>query len=212
MIEEVDFVWSANQSLSELVGTVNCYDYIIASHVIEHIPDLISFLQSCEKLLTDRGVLSFVIPDKRFCFDYFNPITKTGELIDAWISKSKKPSPGKIFDHFSNASKKDQIAWSIDTKDDIELVHNFLDAKGLFEFSMTHDDYIDVHLWRFTPASLRLIFEDLQQLGLLNLYVALEYDTVGCEFFMNLTKNVAHHNSDRLDLLKKRAKESQIIF
>lgn len=50
LIEEVDFVWSG-QSLPSLIGSSECYDYIIASHVIEHIPDLISFFQSCEVLL-----------------------------------------------------------------------------------------------------------------------------------------------------------------
>ena len=43
-IEEVDFIWSG-QPLHEIIGKKHCYDWIIASHVIEHLPDLISFLQ-----------------------------------------------------------------------------------------------------------------------------------------------------------------------
>ena len=40
-IEEVDFVWNG-ETFYELIGKSNCYDWIIASHVIEYVPDLIS--------------------------------------------------------------------------------------------------------------------------------------------------------------------------
>src|SRR5688572_25412862 len=42
-IEPVDFVWTG-QPLDELVGGKQIYDWIIASHVIEHVPDLIRFV------------------------------------------------------------------------------------------------------------------------------------------------------------------------
>jgi len=37
-IEEVDYIWSG-QSYAELTGKTDHYDWIIASHVIEHTPD-----------------------------------------------------------------------------------------------------------------------------------------------------------------------------
>ena len=63
-IEEVDYVWGG-ESLLELIGKVAHYDWIIASHVIEHIPDPLAMLQQCESLLKPGGVISLVIPDKR---------------------------------------------------------------------------------------------------------------------------------------------------
>src|SRR6185312_6752143 len=73
-IEEVDFVWKG-QSYLELTGNAKHYDWIIASHLIEHTPDLIAFLADCDSILKDDGVLSLVIPDKRYCFDRFRPVT-----------------------------------------------------------------------------------------------------------------------------------------
>src|SRR5689334_17671755 len=73
-IEEVDYIWSGD-SYAELTGKTNFYDWIIASHLIEHTPDLISFLKQCEEVLKDEGVLSLVVPDIRYHFDYFRPIT-----------------------------------------------------------------------------------------------------------------------------------------
>lgn len=111
-IEEVDFIWQG-QPLPELVGKKHCYDWIIASHVVEHIPDLIAFLQQCEELLKPKGVLSLVIPDKRYCFDYFQPLSTTGMLLDAHAEQRTRPSPGQIFDHFANAATRNgAIAWS----------------------------------------------------------------------------------------------------
>src|SRR5262245_28319445 len=56
-IEEVDFVWQG-ESYAELTGRRKYYDWIIASHVIEHTPDLISFLNDCDAILNDQGVIS----------------------------------------------------------------------------------------------------------------------------------------------------------
>jgi hypothetical protein len=83
-IEEVDFVWHG-EVFQELIGKTGCYDWIIASHVIEHTPNLISFLQQCEVLLKADGILSLVIPDKRYCFDYFSTTSTTGHVLDAVV-------------------------------------------------------------------------------------------------------------------------------
>lgn len=60
-IENVDFIWQ-DQSYEELTGNSKYYDWIIASHVIEHTPDLIEFLNRCDQVLKDDGVLSLVVP------------------------------------------------------------------------------------------------------------------------------------------------------
>jgi len=206
-IEEVDYVWNG-QPLPELVGKTACYDYIIASHVIEHVPDLISFLQQCEALLKPGGTLSLVIPDKRYCFDHFDSVTQTGEVLDAWANKRKRPSPGKVFDHIANAAKKNgNIAWNDNSNGLIELVHELQDAKNLWLHASNHMDYIDVHCWRFVPASFRLILNDLQFLKLVGLEVLTEFDTVGCEFFMSLGLRKEYFLEDRLHLLNRMSSE-----
>lgn len=207
-IEEVDYVWKGGP-LEELIGKTEYYDYIIASHVIEHIPNPILFLQSCSRLLKPTGILSLVIPDKRFCFDYFMPVTTTGMWIDAWCQNRSKPTSGQIFDHFANASKRaDQIAWRNDKKGGADsFVHSIEMAKQLWEAaSSATEEYIDVHCWRFTPASFRLILSDLNYLGLLNLAILAELDTIGCEFYVSLGRQ-GHlgsqaENNDRISLLQ----------
>jgi GT2 family glycosyltransferase len=207
-IEEVDFVWHG-EHLQELIGKSECYDWIIASHVIEHVPDLISFLQQCETLLKPTGILSLIIPDKRYCFDYFNSLTSTGMLLDAWAGKHKRPSSGKVFDHYSNAAKQNgNIAWGSDSVGADALVHSVIEAKTHWERAQASTDYIDVHCWRFTPTSFSLLLSDLQMLGLINLEIKTGFDTTGCEFYVSLGKGKSTCNENRFLSLENIRKEN----
>lgn len=209
-IEEVDFVWHG-ESFQELIGKTGCYDWIIASHVIEHVPDLISYLQQCEALLKPTGILSLVIPDKRYCFDYFSSSSSTGDVLDAYAEKRVRPSPGQIFDHFANASKRNgRIAWSPGERGGAdELMHTFAGAQTQWVQSVTTTDYIDAHCWRFTPASFRLLVSDLLDIGLIGLEIKAEFDTTGCEFYVSLGKKVGSPvKLDRLAALQANKSEN----
>ena len=202
-IEEVDFVWTG-QPLSELIGRTACYDWIIASHVIEHVPDLLTFLQQCEVLLKADGVLSLVIPDKRYCFDHFSPPTSTGHLLDACAERRTRPSQGQVFDFFANASKRDgNITWGPGGGGADALAHSFADAKAIWTLSRSGSEYVDVHCWRFTPASFRLLLADLQALGFIGLGIKAEFDTTGCEFYVSLGKGCDPTRLERLDTLRR---------
>jgi SAM-dependent methyltransferase len=203
-IEEVDFVWSGER-LPELIGSVHSYDWIIASHVIEHTPDLIAFIRDCENLLKPGGVLALVVPDKRYCFDSLSNVTLTGEVLDAHQQNRTRPSPGKVFDHFANASSNlGRIAWDKATAHQaFELVHKKSDALEQYLLAIQEPVYIDVHNWRFTPNSFRLMFSDLKELKLTALAIASLHDTIGCEFYVHLTNNAEPNQIERLELLSR---------
>lgn len=211
-IEEVDYVWHG-EPLCELVGDEPRYDWIIASHVIEHTPDLVDFLQQCERLLKPDGILSLVIPDKRYCFDYFRWPSSTGDVLQAYFEKRRRHTPGTVFDYFSMASSLNgNIAWGQNQSGAIALIHTLAEAKNMMEASAQGSEYVDVHQWRFTPASLRLILSDLQALHLVTLSEISSFDTTGCEFFMSLAKSTQHPTTDRLQLSLQTVKELQFGF
>lgn len=209
-IEEVDFVWHG-ESFPELIGKTGCYDWIIASHVIEHVPDMISYLQQCEALLKPEGILSLVIPDKRYCFDYFSSSSSTGNVLDAYAEKRVRPSPGQIFDHIADASKRNgNIAWAADGQGGAdEVAHSFAAAQAHWAQSVSTTDYMDAHCWRFTPASFRLLISDLLSLGLINLDIKAEFDTAGCEFYVSLSRKIdVLAELDRFTALQQRKLEN----
>ncbi len=202
-IEEVDYVWQGG-SLVDLVGKPGHYDYIIASHVLEHTTDLVTFLQACQKLLKPTGKLLLALPDKRYCFDYFRPYSTTGDVLQAHYEKRSRHTPGKVFDYIANASKRGpDIAWSKTDVREISLVHDLSNAEKYFLQSTSSDEYTDIHNWMFTPASFRLIISDLQHLDLLRLSYVSETRAKGFEFFVVLSPSAPTIDTPRIELCQK---------
>ena len=203
-IENVDYIWNG-QPLSELIGTLGKYDYIIASHVIEHITDPISFFIECEKLLKPDGILSLIVPDKRYHFDYFRWPSSTGDVLDAYINKKIRHSPGTVFDFCANSVRMgENTAWSKgDSYENVSFINNVELAHKFLIRAQESDEYLDVHSWRFTPSSFKLILHDLNKLGIIKLSEICSFDTAGCEFHITLGKHTnAVQAEDRLILAK----------
>jgi 2-polyprenyl-3-methyl-5-hydroxy-6-metoxy-1,4-benzoquinol methylase len=149
-IEEVDFVWDG-RPYAELIGRRHAYDWIIGSHVVEHTTDLVGFLNDCDSLLKEDGVLSLAVPDKRYCFDWFRPLTGIGRVIDAARNPQKIHSAGTVAEYFlSVVSRGGRIAWDASEKGKFEFVHSFEQAKQAIRDVSERGYYLDVHEWCFT--------------------------------------------------------------
>ncbi|BDA77819.1 hypothetical protein LPTSP3_g07490 [Leptospira kobayashii] len=200
-IEEVDFVWQG-EDFSELTGKTKYYDWIIASHLIEHTPDFIGFLNNCDKVLKDDGVISLVVPDKRYCFDHFRPVTGLSKIIDSHSQKNKIHTPGTVAEYFLNVvAKNKQIAWSTYNSGDYNLIHSLEEAQDGMHAVINNKTYIDMHSWCFVPHSFRLIIHDLFSLGLIPLQEVDFFPTVGSEFYITLSRSGKGINKSRLEML-----------
>lgn len=91
---EVDHVWG-ERTLLDCVGGKRAFDYVIASHVLEHVPDLLGWLDEIAAVLVDGGIASFVVPDKRFTFDILRRTSTSSELVDAYLRQLRRRSPGR---------------------------------------------------------------------------------------------------------------------
>jgi predicted SAM-dependent methyltransferase len=186
-IVDVDYVWG-EKTLVDLLQPEAPFDYFIASHVIEHVPDLIGWLSEIRAVLKLGGILSLVIPDKRQCFDYFRHHTITADVVEAFLRGNKKPSPRQIFEDISSSvTFRGNGAWN-GFIDESELVrfHPIEKAWDIAKTSIETSDYFDVHCWVFTPLSFFTVLSELSALNLLRFEVAQFYETEGCEFFVSL--------------------------
>lgn len=201
-IEEVDFLWSG-ESYAELTGKTKYYDWIIASHVIEHTPDLIGFFHDCDTILKDDGVISLVIPDKRYCFDHYRTITGISKIIDNHFQQTTIHTPGTVAETFLNDVKKaGNIAWSSGASGEYELVHSVESALQHMKSVLHEKAYLDVHAWCFVPHSLRLIVNDLFYLGLIPFQEVDFFETEGFEFYITLGRSGKGINRSRLEMLE----------
>lgn len=210
-IETVDHVWTG-QPLTELISDHGQYDWIIASHVIEHVPNFIGFVNQCAILLKPDGVLSLAVPDLRYSFDCLRWPTTTGELIQADLDKRRRHAPGKVFDYFATVVKRNgHIVWADPGPGDFTSVHTFEQAAQLMRRAIETEIYCDFHTWVFTPTSFRMAVADLRQLGLLDLGEKSFLDTVSGEFHVTLSREAPIPTFDRVQELKRiRAEIAQV--
>lgn len=186
-IVPIDYA-SGDGSIREAVGDDAPFDYVIASHVIEHVPDLVSWLNDVRSVLAEGGVLSLAIPDHRRCFDVMRSPTRAADVVQAYLDKATVPSPRHVFDHYSSAvAWKGAIAWGEEAPHD-ELVRVHTDAEALERAttSAVGDTYIDVHCWVFTPRSFCRVIAALQRVHLVPFSVESCSESVGGEFFARL--------------------------
>jgi SAM-dependent methyltransferase len=213
-IERVDHVWrggSLHDAVpSELHGT---FDVLIASHVIEHIPDPIAFLQSAERLLhPTHGVLALAVPDKRWCFDYFKQVSTTGQMLDAHRMGAQRHSAATRFDASAYvAFDGNRSSWGREPLPAIYLPDTLDHA--FQEFQAWSPDpnapYVDCHAWHFTPASFELLILELAAVGLVNWHIDWLSPRPSVEFLTRLKRGKTEfatpqdRDHRRLDLMKQ---------
>ena len=168
-IPEIHFVLSGPEGLRrlpEVVGPAAPFAWVIASHVIEHVPDLIAWLAEIAEILDDGGQLLLVVPDRRFTFDILRPWTTVGQMLQAHDLAETKPSVRAVFDMIRNAVTVNLIdAWRGELPGPSDRIHDL--AMAVSEAQRVRDgDYVDSHVWMFTPG---LLVEQVTELGRLGL-------------------------------------------
>jgi SAM-dependent methyltransferase len=209
-IEPVDFIWKG-EPLREVVNNGLVYDWIIASHVIEHVPDPIRFLRDCQTILKPGGIISLAIPDKRYCFDALRSPSSPGDLLQAFLEQRVRHTAGQIYDSFAFSTKRDGvISWDKETTGPLEWMHAPGYAGVELENFIRFNNYVDAHAWVFTPHSFRLAVLDLNLLGYLKIHEESFMPTIGCEFFVNFRNQPFSGSGDRMELaLRARAEAAE---
>ncbi len=191
-MEEVDYIWQGGPLHEAIPAHLHGkYERVLASHVIEHMPDMLTFLQSISTLLSPTGTLALAVPDKRFCFDFMRPCTLTSDVITAnMVSGSNHTAKAAYETYFYHANAGGSIAWSGAPPGKIVLHHGWQVSVDSFNMFCDVDQtaYIDMHASCFTPCSFELIILELAALGLCDLTVRNLYRTNGYEFFVVLDK------------------------
>ena len=208
-IEEVDLVWEG-ETYQQLTNKENYYYWIIASHIIEHVPSIIYLLNNCDSILREDGYLILIIPDKRYMFDHFRPITNLAQIIDS-LSENRHSS-GKILEHYMNIVKLDgNIIWQTKKDGTYTFIHTI--RQGIDEMNMAFMDgkYHDIHAWQFVPSSFRLIIYDLLLLKWIELREVKFYPSQDGEFAMVLSRSGKDIVVDRLQMLQQIEKECKNI-
>ena len=194
-IEPVDFVWTGG-ALSDAVPAQQhgTFDLLLASHVIEHTPDLVAFLDSAATLLSPDGATVLVVPDKRYCFDYFQSLTTTGELLEAHAQHRFRHTRRQAFDHLAYGVTDGGIgAWGQHPIQGIRLIHDLENPLDAFRTINDQTGYTDLHAWCFVPSSFELLLLELACLGQTDWRVDRITSAAGPEFIVWLLRGGRAH-------------------
>lgn len=186
---EIDFV----SPIGDLGIVETCrFDIVFSSHCIEHQPDLISHLSHIDRILRPDGKCYLIIPDKRFCFDYYLNVSDIASVVAAHDERRKVHSLKSVFDHFVLTTHTSSLQHWRGEHEDPNLLHRADRARAAVEvYEQAKGGYIDVHAWQFTPESFRGLISDLNRSGLINLEPHRVYQTIWGqnEFTAILTKS-----------------------
>jgi SAM-dependent methyltransferase len=209
-IVEIDYVIKG--TYSESIAANEKFDYIVMSHVIEHIPELIKFFEDVKNVLNPNGKLCLAVPDHRFCFDHFRQPTSFAEAYDIYV-RGIKNLPSRVVDYSLAVTKNDCIYWW----DNFASFEYLPRSKEQFESAKekylraSKGEYIDVHFSVFTPETFLLLLYNMLNFNLLPFKCSEFYNTninsveFNCVLELEpnlLVENSAEHEREKENLIE----------
>ena len=188
-IVDIDLIWG-DRPLRDFVPQP--MDYAVASHVIEHVPDVIGWLLDLHGALKEDGMICLAIPDRRFTFDLRRPESTAGEMVRGLPGAAAAPPGPSSFRQGGAANsvsqgKAGRTTCSRERRPEARLPEAYRLARRVTSTT----DYVDAHCWIFTPSSFLDVVERLSRLGLfpfaIEYFHATEYGDY--EFYTRLRKS-----------------------
>lgn len=178
----------ADRSLDQ-VFSKGQFDYIVSSHVVEHIPDFIQFFISANKILRPNGVIVSLLPDKRYTFDVLRQISSVQDIELAHMAKRISPSDAMVEEFYLNCDMNASAEglWNGTYKP--QRSHTPQDAL-LHLTKIDPQKKPDVHCFTFTPQTFRVLIAHVIDRYVPNLSLMEITDTAhgANEFLVHLRK------------------------
>jgi hypothetical protein len=189
VLPEIDFVWSPGVVLSDCVPSGVRFDYAVASHVMEHVPNPIGWMNEILATMADGGRLALFLPDRRTNMDRDRNLTTFGELVGLWASQPSVPTAMQVADF---------LAHSIDIDSAEVLAGRAATAPGRSHYPdqevvsfaswvATTGRYLDIHCTVWEPEQFVAVIRRAAEAGLMNVDVSQTCDDL-VEFAVILTK------------------------
>lgn|GEM_PF-869553 len=187
-IVAVDFV--SEGDLTAVIPAGMRFDWVVASHVVEHVPDLIGWLEQLHSVLAEDGELCLVVPDRRYTFDYKRSVTTLAEALATHSVVATRPTAHAVIDQEWNAARIGvKRAWRGGIK--LAELPEPVSPTAAMELGRTAEIdgvYRDVHVSVFTPKSFARLLGQMASHGLLSFGCARFVDTPRdeLEFYVRL--------------------------
>ena len=164
---DVDVVWG-ERTLLECMGG-RTVDYAIASHVAEHVPDLITWLAEMRDVLKPGGELRLALPDRRFSHDALRQESRLSDLLTAYVIKARRPQIRDVMDfrlHTATGARGYELYAGLLDIADVRPDHSFEVALNSALYARDHpEQYFDVHCLAVQAGGFARLMAELAEAG-----------------------------------------------
>lgn len=192
LIPEIDIV-TDGRLISNFIEP-DTLDFVVASHVLEHVPDFIGWLESNLAALKPGGRIAIAFPDKRYCFDMKRRSSTLSDIVAAHIEKRTRPTFSQICDHFFNVVKTTpREAWEGRiTFQNAEYIYPRQQVMNMLKATHGKDKYTDCHCWILADNECMERLEQVKEFSSLKYEIISFYPTARntTEFYFTLEKQV----------------------
>ena len=160
-IVDVDIV-TEGRLIDEFIAP-DSLDYVVCSHVAEHVPDLIGWLKANAKVLRKGGCLACAFPDRRYTFDLTRAPTRMADLVSAYLEQRQQPNLQQVASHMieSRNVRSPDIWRKQVTAETAEPKRTMEQALAQLKGVVRNGGYHDVHCWVFSDHEFVEIFREL---------------------------------------------------
>jgi SAM-dependent methyltransferase len=127
----------------------NSLDYVVNSHVLEHVANPIAAFAEWYRVLRPGGIIYMVVPDRRFTFDRPRPLTAVEHMMEDY-GRGTTPCDDTHIDDFVRGV--DWSAFSPATPADQVPASQDQLARGMHE-AVARGDQVNIHFHVFEPAN-----------------------------------------------------------
>jgi SAM-dependent methyltransferase len=132
-------------------------DYVIASHVLEHVANPVAALAEWYRVLRPGGIIYLVVPDRRATWEHRRELTPVAHMLDDFVRGTTACDPTHIDEFVFEA---DWSKYSPETPvEEIPAKQSEL-ARGMHEAVARGED-INIHFHTFEPSNVRELLETL---------------------------------------------------
>jgi len=159
-IINIDFV--INSTYKETFKGIEKFDYIIVSHVLEHIPNMLFFFKDIQSILKPGGEIIIIYPDRRFCFDALRFDSSFSDIYDTYVNGGKNMAR-RVLDFFTNVLNENNAKTLWENHRRLFLFETEKDYKKnieIYKEVSVGKIQEDIHYWPFSDyAFLRFLHE-----------------------------------------------------
>lgn len=148
----------------------NAFDFVVNSHVLEHVFNPGRQIQEWLRIIKPGGILYMIVPDKNYCFDRRRSVTSVDHLMKEYFDDVNKITLDHYQDFMINTNGEDGHYRDISEK----------------SIMACYQAQSSIHVHTFTPDSLQLFINEL--LPHLNAEV-IHYDFKGLNMHCAIRKN-----------------------